>query len=110
MTYLQVFTTVDSADTARELAQGLVQARLAACVQVVGPIHSVYWWQGQVESAGEFLLLIKTREDLYPRLESWLHEHHPYQVPEILAVPVTRGSAAYLDWMDAVLEASDSPS
>lgn len=103
MAYVQVFTTVDDGEKAQHLAQGLVQARLAACVQVVGPIHSTYWWQGQVESSTEFLLLIKTRSDLFPQLEAWIKEHHPYQVPELLAVPVTQAGRAYLAWMERVL-------
>ncbi len=99
-TYLQVFTTVDDPTRARELAQGLVDARLAGCVQIVGPIESTYWWQGKRETAQEYLLLIKTRSDLYPQLEAWLKEHHPYEVPEILAMPVSAGLPAYLQWLD----------
>ncbi len=102
-TYLQVFTTVDDPARARELAQGLIDAHLAGCVQILGPMESTYWWQGKRETAREYLLLIKTRSDLYPQLEAWLKEHHPYDVPEILAVPVSAGLPAYLQWLDQSL-------
>ncbi len=103
MTYIQIFTTVDDRDRAEFLAQGLVDAHLAGCVQILGPMRSVYWWQGKRETAQEYLLLIKTRADLYPRVEAWLQQHHPYTVPEILAVPVQAGLPAYLQWLESVL-------
>ena len=101
--FIQVFTTVDGETQARSLAQAVVEARLVACAQVLGPLHSVYWWQGKVEDAQEWLLILKSRADLYPALEAWLQEHHPYDTPEILALPVEAGSEAYLTWMNRVL-------
>ncbi len=97
----QVFVTFDDAARAEALARVLVEAHLAACVQIVGPIRSIYRWQGAVESAQEWLCLIKTRADLYPALEQTIRAHHPYDVPEILAVPVSAGLEAYLSWLRA---------
>ncbi len=102
-TFIQVFTTVDAEDKAQELARAVVEARLAACAQILGPMHSVYWWQGAVEQAREWLLLFKSRADLYPDLEALLRRVHPYDTPEILAVPVTAGLDAYLTWMNREL-------
>lgn len=96
---LQVITTVDDRDKAHELARALVEARLAACAQVVGPIRSYYWWQGRLEEAEEWLLQLKTRPELYDELEAALRARHPYTVPEILAFPVARGHAGYLEWL-----------
>ena len=98
--YVQVVTTLDDQAKARSLAREVVEARLAACVQVSGPITSVYWWEGQVEEAQEFMVTMKTRRDLYPRLEKFIKERHPYTVPEILAFPVVEGDKRYLKWLD----------
>jgi periplasmic divalent cation tolerance protein len=98
---LQVFCTIDSEPRARELASSLVEARLAACVQVVGPIHSTYRWGSGVESADEFLLLIKSTDRTFERLREAIVAVHPYDVPEIVAVPVESGLAEYLSWIAA---------
>lgn len=96
---LQVITTVGSPEKAHEIARALVEKRLAACAQVLGPIRSYYWWQGKLEEAEEWLLQLKTRADLYARLEQALRAMHPYTVPEILAFPVVAGNPAYLEWL-----------
>lgn len=96
---LQVTCTVDSRETADALAVDLVRARLAACVQVIGPIASTYRWEGAVETAEEHLLLVKTTAGQFPRLRDELVARHPYDVPEILAMPVVDGHPAYLDWI-----------
>ena len=98
---MQVTTTLGSRDEADRLAGALVRERLAACVQVVGPIRSTYWWQGAVETAEEWLCLIKTADARYAALEARIKELHSYDVPEIVAVPITAGAAAYLDWIAA---------
>lgn len=97
---IQVMTTVDSEDTAQEIADKLIGKHLAACVQVLGPIRSRYWWQGEVADDREWLLLIKSRREIYQQLEQAIQEQHPYSVPEILAVPVVAGHRAYLDWLN----------
>ncbi len=73
--------------------------RLAACVQVVGPVESRYWWEGSVETATEWLCVAKTTADRYDELEAAVRAVHSYDVPEVLAVPVVRGSEAYLRWL-----------
>jgi periplasmic divalent cation tolerance protein len=81
------------------LAGGLVEQRLAACVSILPGLTSVYAWKGQIESAEESLLLIKTRLANFSELERFIKQQHPYEVPEILAIPVQEGSADYLAWM-----------
>lgn len=99
--YVQVITTTARRDEAEKIAHALVDGRLAACVQIVGPIASVYRWQGKVETSEEWQCLIKTRRDVLERLAQALGQVHPYQVPEILALPVLWGSDDYLAWIDA---------
>lgn len=98
--FIQILTTTASEHDARKIAGALVEERLAACVQVVGPITSTYRWQGAVERAQEFLCLIKTRAEAYSRVEERIRQLHPYEVPEIVALPITAASAAYLAWID----------
>ena len=97
--YLQVFSTVDSEEAASRIATQLVERRLAACVQIVPKLQSVYWWQGKVETAGEYLLLMKSTRKLYPALEAAMLELHPYECPELIAVSIAAGLPAYLDWL-----------
>jgi len=97
--HIQVVTTAASADEARRIATALVEERLAACVQIVGPIESIYRWQGKVETAAEWQCWIKTRRQHYALLEAAIRRLHSYEVPEILAVPIVAGSEAYLKWL-----------
>ena len=99
--YIQVVTTTDSADLASKIAQTLVERRAAACVQVVGPVQSKYWWKGDIEEAEEWVCLIKARSADYDRIEAIISGAHSYDVPEILAFPVQQGSRRYLDWLEA---------
>jgi len=101
--YIQVVTTTEKEDDALAIAQDLVQRRLAGCVQIVGPVRSVYRWRERVETAQEWQCWIKSREELYPQIEKAILAGHPYEEPEILALPVTEGSAGYLAWLDASL-------
>lgn len=98
---LVVLTNLPDADAARTLAATLVAQRLAACVNVLAPCRSVYRWQGAVEEADEVPLLIKTTEAGYPALEAAIRAAHPYELPEIVAVPVVRGLPGYLAWVAA---------
>ena len=98
-TYLQVSTTASSREDAERIAKGLVDSKLAACAQIVGPIESVYRWKGAVERQIEWLCLIKTTEAAYSEVERAVLEMHPYETPEIAAVPIVTGSAAYLAWL-----------
>lgn len=101
--YLQVITTTASGDEARLIAEALVGERLAACVQVVGPVTSVYRWKGEVEKATEWLCLAKTERRLYPRVEAAIKKAHSYEMPEILAFDVAAGSEDYLAWLSGEL-------
>lgn len=93
-----ITTTVDSDDAAQALAHGLVTERLAACVQVAGPVTSTYWWDGEVQTSQEWQLWIKTTAALSDDVTSWLTGHHGYDLPEVLVIPVT-GSEQYLTWI-----------
>ncbi|HEY7919693.1 MAG TPA: divalent-cation tolerance protein CutA, partial [Streptosporangiaceae bacterium] len=94
--YLQVQTTTDSRAEAVELGRGAVEARLAACAQVAGPVVSSYWWEGDLERAEEWLLLLKLPAARYQELADFLTQRHSYDEPEIVATPIVAGSAAYL--------------
>jgi periplasmic divalent cation tolerance protein len=96
---LLVFTSLPDRDAALGLARALVERRLAACVNVLAGCTSVYRWQGDVEEAAEVPVLLKTRAARYPELEAAIRELHPYELPEIVAVPVVRGLPEYLDWV-----------
>jgi len=98
--YIQVFTTVEKREDADRIASEVVRKRVAACAQILGPIRSVYWWKGKVEEAGEWLCVLKTRKNLFPALEKEIKSIHPYDVPEIIALPIVAGSASYLKWID----------
>ena len=99
--YLQVQTTTDSRAEAMELSRAAVQARLAACAQVAGPVASVYWWDGGLERAEEWLVLLELPADRYDELAAFITERHSYDEPQIVALPIVAGSAAYLTWMRA---------
>lgn len=99
--YQIVFCTCPDKDTAENIARLLVESGLAACVNILPNITSIYRWQGQLERAEELLLVIKTRQDAYSALESMIKQHHPYQVPEIIAVSIENGLPDYLHWIDS---------
>jgi periplasmic divalent cation tolerance protein len=101
MSVLLVLTTLPNRESAESMAQSLVEGRLAACVSILSPSRSIYRWQGTVEAADEVPLMIKTTEDRYPALEAAIQKQHPYEVPEIIALPVTGGLHDYLTWVDA---------
>ena len=96
---LLVFTTLPDREAAMKLARGLVDQRLAACVNVLSGCTSVYRWKGEVEQADEVPVLVKTRVARYEELEAAIRALHPYELPEIIAVPVVRGLPDYLEWV-----------
>lgn len=98
-----VFSTCANRDEARKIARAIVEERLAACVQLLGPIQSVYRWQGAVDESEETLLLFKTTQARFPPLEKRIAELHSYDTPEIIAVPVVSGSEKYLAWLHDTL-------
>lgn len=104
--YIQVFTTTGNREDAERMARTVVEQRLAGCAQILGPTRSVYWWKGTLEQSEEWLCIFKSRVDLYIELEAAIRKAHPYEVPEIVAVPVSSGSEEYLRWLDGELKGS----
>ena len=100
-----VLTTLPDQAQAEALARELLTARLAACIQIGATVQSLYHWRGQIETASEIPLAIKTRAGLYPRVEETIRRRHPYELPEIVAVPISCGLPAYLDWIAAETQA-----
>ena len=92
---------------AETIAKTLLEKRLSSCVQIIGPLTSNYWWKGKIERAKESLCLIKARSNDYPEIESAIKKVHPYDTPEILAVPILKGNPEYLRWIAA--ETNRSP-
>jgi len=101
--HLVALCTVPDQATATILAEKLVAERLAACVNIVPGIQSVYQWQGNIEHDNELLLIIKTRADAFAALEQAILQYHPYELPEIIAVSIEAGSSAYLEWINNAL-------
>ena len=99
-----VLTTCPDEAIAARIARDLVESGLAACVSRVGPVHSTYRWQEAVQDEPEVMLVIKTVATRYPELEMRLKSFHPYDVPEVIALPVTSGSAEYLSWLQGAVE------
>lgn len=99
MKAIQVITTVDSKKKAKEIANALLNKRLAACVQIFH-VSSAYWWKNKIERAKEWMCVIKARAAVYPKIEVVIKSLHPYSVPEILAFPVIDGNKPYLKWLE----------
>ena len=98
--YIQVVTTAEHREDVEQIAKALVEERLAACVQVLGQVTSTYRWHGQIETAKEWQCCAKSRRDLYPEIEATIRRLHPYEVPEIFAIPILEGSTQYLKWLE----------
>ena len=96
---LTLVTTFADAETARQIGTQLVESQLAACVNVLPGVESIYRWQGEVQLEAEAIALIKTTRERLKELEAWLQTHHPYEVPEILVLTPESGSARYLQWV-----------
>ena len=101
MNALLVLTNLPDRAAAEKLAEALIQKRVAACVNIMTPCRSVYRWKGAVQHDEEYPVLIKTTRESYAALEAAIREAHPYELPEIVAVPIERGLPAYLDWVAA---------
>ena len=102
--YIQVCTTTEKEKDAEKIAKIVIEKRLGACVQIIGPIKSFYWWKEKIETAEEWLLFIKTKKELYEELEKVIKEIHPYEIPEIISVPILLGSKDYLEWLNKELK------
>jgi periplasmic divalent cation tolerance protein len=99
--FIQVTTAIDSEEGAQKIARTLVEKHLAACVHVAGPVTSTYWWQGKMEIEKEWTCAAKTRKELYGDVEEAIRAVHPYDEPEIIALPIVDGSQSYLAWIKA---------
>lgn len=97
--FIQITTTFEKKSEAEQLALLLLEKRLAGCVQILGPMTSIYRWQARIEKSDEYLCLIKSHEELYAEVERTIKANHPYEVPQIVAVPIKSGSGEYLDWL-----------
>ena len=95
-----VINTCPDTETAQRIAASLVEENLAACVNIIDNVRSVYRWQGRLQNDGEVLLLIKSPVSRFSALQDWLQELHPYELPEIVAVPITDGLPGYLSWIN----------
>ena len=98
--HIVVFITIDTTANARKLADKLLTARKAACVNLIPKVSSQYWWQGKIEKADEVMLVVKTRAALLDELIALVKQNHPYSVPEIIALPILGGNPDYLAWLE----------
>ncbi|MFH0913040.1 MAG: divalent-cation tolerance protein CutA [Candidatus Omnitrophota bacterium] len=98
--YVVVFVTASHKKEADNIARALIKTKLAACVNIIESVHSLFWWQGKVDSAKEVLLVIKTRKALMPKLIKKVKSLHSYDVPEIIALPIVAGNKEYLKWLN----------
>lgn len=105
---IQVITTTDSRAIADRIARQLVECRLAACVQIGGPVSSFYRWQGKTECSEEWICTVKTTRDRYRAVETCIRTHHTYQEPEIIQVPLEGGSTSYLAWLEQQVDLPSS--
>ncbi|QMU62172.1 MAG: divalent cation tolerance protein CutA [Gammaproteobacteria bacterium] len=94
-----VLTTFPDIDTAQRMSREMVQAKLAACVNIAAAGQSIYMWEGKIFQETEHIAIIKTTDKCYPELESYIKTQHPYELPEIISTPITNGSKDYLDWL-----------
>jgi periplasmic divalent cation tolerance protein len=98
-TYVVVLVTTSSKKEAEKIAQHLLNERLIACANIIGPVSSLFHWAGKMEKAEEYLIIMKSRRDLFEKLADAVKALHSYEVPEILVLPIVEGSKAYLDWL-----------
>jgi len=97
--FISVHMTIDSEDGAKRISMQLLNERLIVCAQIIGPIRSLYWWKGKVEGQEEWLCIFKSKGSLFNKMEARIKELHPYEVPEIIAVPIGNGNKEYLEWI-----------
>jgi len=107
--YIQVVTTTGNRQDAEKIAGMLVDRKLAGCVQIISSVMSIYRWKGHIETAEECQCVIKSRKDLYGAIEAVIKSMHPYETPEIIALPIIAGSRDYLEWLEnGLIEGSSS--
>ncbi len=106
MEYVQVITTTESKQNAKEIAIRLLEEKAAACVQISGPITSYFWWNGKIDEAEEYYVVAKTVKSNYKKIEKLIKELHPYELPEIISMDINEGSASYLKWIQESINRS----
>ena len=99
--FIQVETTVPKRSEARKIAEVLAKKKLSACTQILGPVESVFYWKGKLQREKEWLCLIKTKKNLYKKVENEIKKIHPYKLPEIIATPITLGNKDYINWIES---------
>lgn len=104
---VQVITTVATTDDAKYIAKTLLEARVAGCVQIMGPVRSMYWWKGELVDEAEYMCIIKTTADRFEAIDALLQEQHPYETPEIMMLPFSAGSEDYISWLKGELRTKD---
>jgi len=105
--YVVIIATVANREEAVKIVRILLEERLIACANIVGPISSIFWWEGKIEEAGEFLVFMKSHENHFKALSEKVAEIHSYAVPEIIALPIVKGAPSYLEWLSASLQLVD---
>ena len=102
--YIVVIMTTSNREEAAKIVRSLLKERLIACANIVGPVSSLFWWEEKIDEASEFLVFMKTHKNLFQKLSEMVREIHSYEVPEILALPIIKGSPPYLNWLKASLQ------
>jgi periplasmic divalent cation tolerance protein len=105
--YVVVFVMVSDEKEATKIVRNLLKERLIACANIVGPVSSLFWWKGKIDKASEFLVIMKSRKNLFKKLSERVKELHSYEVPEVIALPITEGLPSYLNWLGASLYGED---
>jgi periplasmic divalent cation tolerance protein len=103
-THIVVLVTASSKSEAEKIANSLLNEKLIACANIIGPVHSLFWWSGKIEGAEEYIILMKSRESLFDKLSERVRALHSYDVPEIIALPIVKGYKAYMEWIDNCLK------
>jgi periplasmic divalent cation tolerance protein len=107
--YTLIIVTASSKSEAEKIVRTLLEERLIACANIIGPVHSLFWWQGKIDEAQEHLILMKTRKDLFNKLADKVKAIHSYQIPEIIAMPIVEGFKPYMEWLESSLKINDDP-
>jgi len=105
--YIAVFMTVSDEKEATKIVRNLLKERLIACANIVGPISSLFWWKGKIDKTSEFLVIMKSRKNLFKKLSERVKELHSYEVPEVIALPLIEGLPSYLNWLGTSLYGED---
>lgn len=103
MSHIIVLMTTASREEAEKITHNLLKQKWIACANIVGPVSSMFWWKDKINRENEFLVLMKTRSNLFEKLAATIKQMHSYEVPEIIAVPITKGEKSYMDWLSSSL-------